>query len=308
MLLDNGKIYDNTKVYYGYNKSNNITNIVNLNINNQQLDSYRYEYDGSNRIVEDIYDDSIYNSSFNIKYSYDSNGNIFTKDILSKGEKYTYEYDTANPFLLKKIKLTKNNSESVFTELSYDSNNPLIINQIIRNNETININYQNGFITTIGSTSFEYNHLGQRIVKYDNENVTYYYYDDNNNLISSCKNNINTFYIYDDNNQLLGLKLNNEIYLYDRDILGNITGIIDKTGKLMIKFTYTAFGEPIINIPSTLSDDECIIVDQIVANNIFLYKGYVYDVENSMYWLSSRFYVLEWGRFLTPDDIDYLDS
>ncbi len=31
-------------------------------------------------------------------------------------------------------------------------------------------------------------------------------------------------------------------------------------------------------------------------------------VENSMYWLSSRFYVPEWGRFLTPDDIDYLDS
>lgn len=27
-----------------------------------------------------------------------------------------------------------------------------------------------------------------------------------------------------------------------------------------------------------------------------------------MYWLSSRFYVPEWGRFLTPDDIDYLDS
>ena len=307
MLLDNGKIYDNTKVYYGYNKSNNITNIVNLNINNQQLDSYRYEYDGSNRIVEDIYDDSIYNSSFNIKYSYDSNGNIFTKDILSKGEKYTYEYDTANPFLLKKIKLTKNNSESVFTELSYDSNNPLIINQIIRNNETININYQNGFITTIGSTSFEYNHLGQRIVKYDNENVTYYYYDDNNNLISSCKNNINTFYIYDDNNQLLGLKLNNEIYLYDRDILGNITGIIDKTGKLMIKFTYTAFGEPIINIPSTLSDDECIIVDQIVANNIFLYKGYVYDVETNLALVSSRYYSPELGRFIQPADVSSLN-
>ncbi len=52
-----------------------------------------------------------------------------------------------------------NNSESVFTELLYDSNNSVIINQIIRNNETININYQNGFITTIGDTSFEYNDI-----------------------------------------------------------------------------------------------------------------------------------------------------
>ena len=75
----------------------------------------------------------------------------------------------------------------------------------------------------------------------------------------------------------------------------------------MIKFTYTAFGEPIINIPSALSDDECIIVDQIVANNIFLYKGYVYDVETSLFWISSRYYSPELCRFISPDSVEYLN-
>ena len=91
-------------------------------------------------------------------------------------------------------------------------------------------------------------------------------------------------------------------------MLGNIIGIIDKTGKLMIKFSYTAFGVPIINYSAALSQEELLIAQDIVLNNVFLYKGYIYDGECAMYWLSSRFYVPELGRFLTPDDIEYLDS
>lgn len=76
----------------------------------------------------------------------------------------------------------------------------------------------------------------------------------------------------------------------------------------MIKLSYTAFGVPIINYSATLSQEELLVAQDIVLNNVFLYKGYIYDGECSMYWLSSRFYVSELGRFLIPDDIEYLDS
>lgn len=300
--------YDNSKVYYGYDKAKNVTNILNLSLNNDLIDSYRYEYDACNRIIEERYEDNIYNASFKIKYTYDQFGNILTKEDVLQGEIYTYEYAESNPFLLQKIKLIKNNEDLGYViNTQYHEDYPLIVKSITINNETKNIIYQDGLITQIGEIKFEYNAFGQRIVK-SADNITTYYYYDNKNLIRSSRDGINTFYIYDDNNQLLGLRYNNEVYLYDKDMLGNIIGIIDKTGKLMIKFSYTAFGVPIINYSVALSQEELLVAQDIVLNNVFLYKGYIYDGECAMYWLSSRFYVPELGRFLTPDDIKYLDS
>ena len=41
--------------------------------------------------------------------------------------------------------------------------------------------------------------------------------------------------------------------------------------------------------------------------NPFRYKGYYYDEETKLYHLTSRYYDPEVGRFITPDDVDYLD-
>ena len=40
--------------------------------------------------------------------------------------------------------------------------------------------------------------------------------------------------------------------------------------------------------------------------NPFRYRGYYYDSETCIYWLSSRYYDPEIGRFISPDDVDYL--
>ena len=37
------------------------------------------------------------------------------------------------------------------------------------------------------------------------------------------------------------------------------------------------------------------------------YKGYYYDVETGLFWLSSRYYSPELCRFISPDSVDYLD-
>ena len=53
----------------------------------------------------------------------------------------------------------------------------------------------------------------------------------------------------------------------------------------MLEYKYTAFGTPISNS----SNYEGIAKD-LFKINIYIYKGYCYDVETSLFWLSSRYY------------------
>ena len=49
-------------------------------------------------------------------------------------------------------------------------------------------------------------------------------------------------------------------------------------------------------------------MDQILyAYNPFTYKGYYYDEETQLYWVSSRYYSPELCRWISPDSIEYLD-
>ena len=67
----------------------------------------------------------------------------------------------------------------------------------------------------------------------------------------------------------------------------------------MVKYTYTAYGEVTKQI---------IKQRNVSTYNSFLYKGYYYDVETELYWVSSRYYSPELCRWILPDSIEYLDS
>ena len=41
--------------------------------------------------------------------------------------------------------------------------------------------------------------------------------------------------------------------------------------------------------------------------NPFRYRGYYFDTETKLYFLKTRYYDPETGRFMTIDDISYLD-
>lgn len=92
---------------------------------------------------------------------------------------------------------------------------------------------------------------------------------------------------------------NNTSFYYVRDILANIIGIVDNNGKFVVKYTYDAFGK----ILTTTSD----LKDTLGKDNPFIYKGYYYDYETSLYYCNSRYYVPELGRWLNADDVSYLD-
>ena len=48
--------------------------------------------------------------------------------------------------------------------------------------------------------------------------------------------------------------------------------------------------------------------DDFIGNiNPIRYRGYYYDAEVGLYYLKSRYYDPEVGRFISPDDTEYLD-
>lgn len=91
-------------------------------------------------------------------------------------------------------------------------------------------------------------------------------------------------------------------------ILGEIYGIIDKNGKRFVTYKYTAFGVPTIEIPNDLTTAELTLAQTIRNLNFYLYKGYVYDQETGLYYCHTRYYNPKVGRWISIDDVSYLDS
>ena len=86
--------------------------------------------------------------------------------------------------------------------------------------------------------------------------------------------------------------LNGIKYYYVRDITGTIIGLLDEEGILVEEYQYDAYG---------------VVLSTNTLYNPFLYKGYYYDKETSMYYCKSRYYAPELCRFISLDDIEYLD-
>ena len=90
------------------------------------------------------------------------------------------------------------------------------------------------------------------------------------------------------------INLNGEEYFYIRNIQGDIIGLIDETGSEVVSYTYDTWGK-VLSITGSLAST-------VGEKNPYLYRGYRYDSETGLYYLQSRYYNPEWGRFLNADN------
>ena len=72
----------------------------------------------------------------------------------------------------------------------------------------------------------------------------------------------------------------------------------------MVQYVYDAWGNHVVldSNGNDLTDP-----NHIGNRNPFRYRGYFYDVETGLYYLQTRYYDPEVGRFLNMDDISYAD-
>lgn len=267
------KIKVGSETYTRSYESDALGNIT--KITDSTFGSHSYEYDSRGFLIKA--DDET--------YSYDKNGNI-----VKKGD-YTLTYDSNI-----KDRLVSFNG----TKIEYDSSNPLNPRKYGSNTYQFEGRRLVRWLYGGGYYDYVYNDEGLRIKKTDYRGITWNYIYDGNKLIREKSINNTLDFLYDEYDNLYGfIKDNSEKYLYIRDQLQNIIGITDINGKIVVKYSYDAWGA-IKSIIDTSSSG-------IGKLNPFRFKGYYYDNESSMYYCKTRYYVPQWGRWLSPDSIEYLN-
>ena len=89
-------------------------------------------------------------------------------------------------------------------------------------------------------------------------------------------------------------------YYYEKNLQGDIVGIMNADGYKVVSYSYDAWGVPYAPVYST--DSVVSAADKANAElNPFRYRGYYYDSETGYYYLQTRYYNPEWGRFINAD-------
>lgn len=272
---------------YIYDEYYNITHIY----KNNHLE-HKYTYNELNELIED----KDYKNYRTYTYNYDNSGNILEK----------VEYDLPKTILIKKDTYQYNNETwkdelTKFNDLyiTYDEiGNPITIGPAF-------LAYQNGrelkqYKKEGLNVLYEYNKDGIRTKKTVNGKTTKYF-TENSSIIFEEKENTMLYYIRDDLGNLIGFKKDNETYFYQKNIQEDITGIYNKNYELLATYDYDSWG----NILSIKNQNNEEITDKfhIAHLNPFRYRSYYYDEETNLYYLNSRYYNPEWGRFLNADGI-----
>ena len=266
-------IRDNVK--YKYDDCGNITEIS----ENGKL-SARYKYDSLNRLERE--DNKKFGKTW--IYTYDNCGNITSKRefvfTLRGGEQLEELESTDRNYRYDGDKLQEYNEEII----SYETYGT----PIKYKGETLEWEYGKR-LKKYGEKTFGYDGLGRRISKGE----TTFTYDNEGRLIKQS-NGIEFVY---DVNGIAGIKYNGTEYIYRKNVQGDITHILDYCENVVAEYAYDAWGN-------------CKVIkdtDGIAEANPFRYRSYYYDVETRLYYLQTRYYDPAVGRFISQDDVSYLD-
>ncbi|MBO4873108.1 MAG: hypothetical protein J5496_06805 [Lachnospiraceae bacterium] len=253
----------------------------------------KYYYDSLNQLTRE---NNVYLNK-TITYSYDLGGN------LTSVKEYAYQTGatvSGTPTVINsytyedsnwKDKLTKYNG----TTITYDQiGNPLT--------------YYNGYSFTwtqgrrlasasngTNTISYAYNNDGIRISKTVN-GVTTSYTLDGTKVIKETTGSDTIWYYYDESGAPVVFRLNSTLYLYTKNLQGDITGIRNTAGTLLVSYVYDAWGK--VTATNVAGNTEG---TNLIAKNPYLYRGYRYDAETSLYYLNSRYYDPQTGRFINAD-------
>ena len=160
--------------------------------------------------------------------------------------------------------------------------------------------------------SFAYNADGLRTSKTVEENdveiTTNYYYSDSQLIAEETSGNI-TVYLYDASGSIIGMQYHAagsasttwDTYWFEKNLQGDVVAIYNSVGAKLISYTYDAWG-------NFTPPEDSTSIPAVVTNNPFTYRGYYYDYETGFYYVSSRYYDPEIGRWINADDTTYLGA
>ncbi len=101
-------------------------------------------------------------------------------------------------------------------------------------------------------------------------------------------------FFYDSAGKRVGFANGTMLFYYLYNVQGDVIAIVRAaTGQVVAKYSYDAWGKcTVTNAAGYTVGDK----------NPFRYRGYYYDTETGLYYLNSRYYNPEFGRFISADN------
>ena len=160
-----------------------------------------------------------------------------------------------------------------------------------------------------GSNTYTYNADGIRTSKTVN-GVKHIYHLSGTQILSEewTEGNVQhiLIFVYDASGNPIGMShyengAQRGTYVFVKNIQGDIIGIYDDEGTCLVTYTYDAWG----NVTVSYSNGGA---STAARYNPLRYRGYYYDTETGLYYVSSRYYDPEIGRFINADTTDILTA
>ena len=140
--------------------------------------------------------------------------------------------------------------------------------------------------------SFVHNESGLRTSKTVN-GITHSYVWQGSKLAADITDAYALYFHYDSSGEVIGFTRTangtDTEYFYVKNLQGDILKVITATGTEAAAYTYDAWGKLLTS------------TGDLAEVNPLRYRGYFYDTETSLYYLKSRYYDPEVGRFINPD-------
>ena len=230
-------------------------------------------------------------------YEYDAGGNI-----LSKSE---YDYTTGElGTALHTVSYTY--GDSSWGDLLTAYNGQAITYDAIGNPTSYlgwNMTWQGRRLTAAtkdeNALSFTYDANGIRTSKTVN-GVTTEYFLNGSQILAQKTGESTMWFFYDSEGNRIGMIRNGYAFYYMYNLQGDVIGLMDaRNGRVVARYSYDAWGNCTVqNADGWITGDA----------NPFRYRGYYYDTETGFYYVSSRYYDPEIGRFISPDTTDVLTA
>lgn len=282
----------------------------------------RYQYDSKGQLVrENIFFDND-RAGITRTYTYDKRGNI------TSAKTYTYtEGELTDRTPTKSYTCTYKSGDDVWEDelvnaaaidenssLLYDANgNPLNYSEAAvrwsagRQLSKISGVDENGNEEVYAS--FIYDENGIRTSEQSTEPGMSWDFTTEDGVITGRQNDNgkNYRFIYDESGRPTAFMLNDALYYYITNQMGDVIGVADADGNLALEYYYDAWGDNFTARPNSCDYDGKTNWDgayRLYNDNPIKYRSYYFDHAIGMYYLQSRYMNPVVNRFFNADDPD----
>ena len=252
-----------------------------------------YAYDSLNQLVWEY--NTAAGKAWN--YAYDLGGNILSKT----------EYDYADGQTTNPVTVSYTYGDATWRDLLTAYNGEAITYDGIGNPTSYRgwgMSWQGGrqlaSMQKDGTTlSFSYNDAGLRTEKTVN-GATRRYIWNSNQLMADVGASDAFYFHYSSGGELIGYTYKTadaetECILV-KNQQGDVERVISTDGTILAAYTYDAWGNVLTSEGS------------LAASNPIRYRGYYFDTETNLYYVSSRYYDANLGRFISSDNSEVISA